>query len=360
MEKLDTNVAPLVLGFVAGRWLMLYTQGLIGCSALAVTATLAVAYGGNPAISAVAISYSMNLSWNLSWFVQQLTATETQAVSMERLTEYTNLKPEEKAAGERDRQLAPTPAANWPSIGKIEFRSLVLRYRPGLPPALKGLQCVINPGAKVGVCGRTGAGKSSLTVALLRLADELDGAIFIDDVDHQAIPLALLRSRLALIPQEATMFAGDVRFNLDPLGLSTDDALWSALDSVELGGTVRESGGLGAAVSEDGANWSQGQRQLLCIARALLRQAKIVMLDEATASCDVQTDAMIQRMMRKVFADKTVLTIAHRLNTIADSDQIMVLSKGKVAEFGPPQQLLEDPRGLYRGLVDEAESAMSP
>ena len=234
---------------------------------------------------------------------------------------------------------------------------VLCRYRKGLPPALRDVSCVVQDGERVGVCGRTGAGKSSMTVGLLRLADEIFGSIKIDGVDHASIKMSSLRDKIALIPQEATMFAGDIRLNLDPLQASTDAELWSVLRQVELEDVVKDAGGLTATVAEDGSNYSQGQRQLLCIARALLKRSKIVMLDEATASCDVQTDAMIQKVIREVFTDCTVLTIAHRLNTIADSDKIMVLDEGEVAEFDSPQALLAWPGSIYRSLVEESEKS---
>ena len=195
-----------------------------------------------------------------------------------------------------------------------------------------------------------------MTVGLLRLADEIFGSIRIDGVDHASIRMSALRSKLALIPQEATMFAGDIRLNLDPLQASTDAELWSVLRQVELEEVVKDAGGLTATVAEDGNNWSQGQRQLLCIARALLKRSRVVMLDEATASCDVTTDAMVQKVIRHVFLKRLhVLTIAHRLHTITDSDKIMVLDQGKVVEFDSPTKLLNTQGSIYRSLVEESE-----
>jgi len=195
---------------------------------------------------------------------------------------------------------------------------------------------------------------SSLTVALLRLADETDGTISIDGVDTASVSLQRLRSSIALIPQAATMFAGSLKHNLDPTASATDAELWSVLREVGLDEVATKNGGLTAAVAEEGSNWSAGQRQLLCIGRALLRQSKIVLLDEATASCDVETDQLVQQTVRRVFRGATVLTVAHRLNTIADSDTIMVLDKGKVCELGPPAQLLARPGGRYQQLVADS------
>ena len=227
-----------------------------------------------------------------------------------------------------------------------------------------------------------------MTVAMLRLADEIGGQILIDGVSHASMTHEQLRAKLAIIPQEATMFAGallkaggseprvswiprsvsvssklacdlagPLRLNLDPLDQFSDAALHRVLNEVELADVVTRAGGLTAMVAEDGQNWSAGQRQLICIARALLRQSKIVMLDEATASCDVNTDAMVQKVIRRVFADCTVLTIAHRIHTIADSTRIMVLSAGRVVEYDTPDSLMAQDDSIYRSLVEESEKS---
>ena len=266
--------------------------------------------------------------------------------------EYASLEPEEEEESSRA-LLAPPP--NWPQAGRVQWRDVSLRYRPNLDPALRKVNLVIEAGEKVGVCGRTGAGKSSFTVAMLRLADCIDGAISIDGIDAGRVSLRKLRSGLALIPQDATMFQGSVRLNLDPLDEHGDEELWQALASVELDGAVKAAGGLSGAVAEEGANFSQGQRQLLCIARALLRKAQVVMMDEATASCDMETDDMVQRLVRSVFASCTVITVAHRIATIADSDKILVLRDGQVVEFDSPQALEARPGSVYRSLLDSSE-----
>eukprot|EP01052_Picozoa_sp_SAG31_P022292 SAG31_NODE_1766_length_7315_cov_2.439302_6_plen_492_part_00 len=237
----------------------------------------------------------LQVSWALIWLVRSFTDTETMAVSVERVREYATLEPEERQPNPR-LVSAKDKLEGWPASGKVEWQGVSLRYRHDLDPALCDMNVTIEAGEHVGVCGRTGAGKSSFTVAMLRLADRIDGVIKIDGVDTSTIGLQTLRRGIALIPQDATMFQGSVRVNLDPLHAHTDDELWRALRSVELVNVVVNAGGLyGNVVSEEGGNWSQGQRQLLCIARALLRRANIVMMDEATASCDLSTDAMVQR-----------------------------------------------------------------
>ena len=288
----------------------------------------------------------------LIWLVRAFTDTETQCVSVERIVEYASLEPEEEEESSRA-LLAPPP--NWPQAGRVQWRDVSLRYRPNLDPALRKVNLVIEAGEKVGVCGRTGAGKSSFTVAMLRLADCISGAISIDGIDAGRVSLRELRSGLALIPQDATMFQGSVRLNLDPLDEHGDEELWQALASVELDGAIKAAGGLSGAVAEEGANFSQGQRQLLCIARALLRKAQVVMMDEATASCDMETDDMVQRLVRSVFASCTVITVAHRIATIADSDKILVLRDGQVVEFDSPQALEARPGSVYRSLLDSSE-----
>ena len=193
-----------------------------------------------------------------------------------------------------------------------------------------------------------------MTIALLRLADEISGLIEIDGIDTAVVPVVKLRSRMAIIPQEATLFAGTIKLNMDPTGKESDERIWACLRRVQLEPVVSVAGGLNGSVAEDGDNFSQSQRQLLCIARALLRQSKIVMLDEATASCDVHTDALVQQVIREVFVGCTVLTIAHRIHTIYDSDKIMVLSEGRVAEYGAPSDLLFTTGSMYRALVEES------
>ncbi|CAE7837175.1 ABCC9, partial [Symbiodinium sp. KB8] len=215
-------------------------------------------------------------------------------------------------------------------------------------------------GEKIGICGRTGAGKSSFISALFRLADVQEGTITIDGVDINQLHLRELRSRLAIIPQEPTLFSGTLLQNLDPFNQYSDQEIMNILDHVALGEAVRKAeGGLETHVSEGGENWSTGQRQLICMARALLRRCKIVVLDEATAGCDVETDAILQVMPLFLveFKDCTVLTIAHRLHTIIDSDRILVLERGRVAEFDSPSNLLNTPDSLFKRLLHESATA---
>ena len=237
----------------------------------------------------------------------------------------------------------------------LHTKNLALPLGPTCDPRLTPGDPSPTP-TQVGICGRTGCGKSTLMMALYRIVEPCGGSVDIDGLDTGAIGLFDLRSRLALVPQEPVLFTGTIRSNLDPFGAAPGDhALWAALEQSGLKPTVAAlEGGLDSPVTEGGVNLSVGQRQLLCMARALLRQSRILLLDEATSNVDNETDAVIQRTIRTAFRDCTVLTIAHRLHTIADSDRILVLEQGRVAEFDAPDALLRREGGLYAALVGDA------
>ncbi|XP_070557371.1 ATP-binding cassette sub-family C member 9-like [Ptychodera flava] len=233
-----------------------------------------------------------------------------------------------------------TPSPGWPDKGNIRFDDVSVRYAADQEPVLTDVNVNFKAGEKIGICGRTGSGKSSLTLALFRIIDTFKGRIVIDGIDISRVPLLTLRERLVIIPQDPVLFAGTIRFNLDPEYKKTDDEIWEALEVAQLKGIVAElDNRLDSEVSEEGDNFSVGQRQLFCLARAFLRNAKILVMDEATASIDVKTDAILQSVISTAFADRTVLTIAHRISIILDSDSVLVLSEGKVVEFGSPKKL---------------------
>ncbi|KAJ8961187.1 hypothetical protein NQ318_008870, partial [Aromia moschata] len=280
------------------------------------------------------ISQSLILTGMLQFGVRQTAEVTSNMTSVERILQYTKLDKE-------------GPFESLPTKKSTE-------YAPEDPPVLKNLNIEIKAGEKVGVVGRTGAGKSSLISAIFRLTS-IDGTILIDDVDISKIGLLDLRSNISIIPQEPILFSSTIRYNLDPFEKVNDEMLWKALENVELKTTIDD---LNQQVSEGGSNFSVGQRQLLCLARAIVRNNKILIMDEATANVDPHTDSLIQRTIRDSFKSCTVLTIAHRLNTIMDSDKVLVMAGGEVAEFGHPHELLQNSNGVFTKMVQQTGSAM--
>ncbi|XP_049301233.1 uncharacterized protein LOC125774907 [Anopheles funestus] len=297
----------------------------------------------------LAITKTISLVGMCQWGMRQSAELENRMVSVERVNEYTNLPSEPPL------ETAPKhrPQRNWPEFGAIRFTNVDLRYNEEGERVLKDLNFTIRSNEKVGIVGRTGAGKSSLIQALFRLAP-FEGNIEIDDIDTKTLGLRDLRNKISIIPQDPILFSGTLRSNLDPFDQRKDDELWNALDQVELKEAVSSlAGGLECRMSDGGSNFSMGQRQLVCLARAILRNNKILVLDEATANVDPETDKLIQSTIRTKFAHCTVLTIAHRLHTVMDSDRVLVMDAGRVVEFGHPHELLHGPIGYLRRLVDQ-------
>nr|QLH55672.1 mutant ABCC2_R1 protein [Plutella xylostella] len=298
----------------------------------------------------LAVSQSMVLTVLLQLAARFTSDFLAQMTAVERVLEYTKLPHEENIND------GPThPPKTWPAEGNIKFENVFLTYSLEDPPVLKNINFEIQSGWKVGVVGRTGAGKSSLISALFRLTN-LDGSIKIDGIDTIGIAKQELRAKISIIPQEPVLFSATLRYNLDPFDLYSDDDIWRALEQVELKDVVPA---LDYKVSEGGSNFSVGQRQLLCLARAVLRSNKILVMDEATANVDPQTDALIQSTIRRQFAACTVLTIAHRLNTVMDSDRVLVMDKGEVVEFDHPYTLLSAPGSHLNFMVEETGDNMS-
>lgn len=302
----------------------------------------------------LAITQVLNLIGMCNWGLRQTAELENQMTSVERVLEYSRLDEEKDTI-----KPAMEISQNWPQKGSVEFRSITLRYAPHAEPVLKRLSFEIKAKERIGIVGRTGAGKSSIIQALFRLApiDAERGTILIDGLDTGAVPLRRLRAAISIIPQDPVIFSGTLRSNLDPFegpGQPDDSRLWAALEQVKLKDVVANcSGGLDAKMVEGGANFSVGQRQLICLARAILRDSRILILDEATASVDPDTDKLIQSTIRNQFRDCTILTIAHRLHTIMDSDRVLVMDAGQLVEFDSPANLLLQPRGFFRKLFDE-------
>ncbi|XP_021935708.1 multidrug resistance-associated protein 4-like isoform X2 [Zootermopsis nevadensis] len=310
-------------------------------------------YGGDVGL---AITQCIGLIGMIQWGMRQSAELENSMTSLERVLEYTGVESEPPLDSPPDKK----PHKNWPSEGSVVFDKVVIAYSKDDPPVLKCVSFTVKSSEKVGIVGRTGAGKSTLITALFRLVHLSGGSIQIDDVDIASIGLHDLRSKISIIPQEPILFSGTLRNNLDPFEQYSDAALWAALAEVELKQVVEElPAGLSHRVSEGGTNFSVGQRQLLCLARAIIRNNKILVLDEATANVDPQTDELIQATVRRKFADCTVLTIAHRLHTVMDSDRILVVDTGSVVEFDHPYILLKNKNGALSQMVQETGHTMT-
>jgi len=339
IQHMDANTRAFMTWQLSSRWFGVRLDTL-AASLVAALSLLLVGTRGqiSPSTAAFALSYSLQLTSLFQWAVRQSAEVETMMTSVERIVEYGAL-PAEGALINPDYR----PPEGWPSQGRIQFQDFKMRYRPNLDLVLKGVDLAVKPQEKVGVCGRTGAGKSSLFQALLRLVerDPSGGVILVDGGDTSRLGLRDLRRGLSIIPQTPVLYSGTVRYNLDPFGACGDDQLWAALDAVQLKDTVQGMrGGLDAEVAEYGSNLSLGEAQLVCVARALLKPSKILLLDEATANVDAKTDELIQTVIRQQFQSRTILTIAHRLNTIGDYDKVVVMAAGKVAEAGAPAELM--------------------
>jgi len=303
----------------------------------------------------LALVYSLDLSIYVQAAVKGLTDLEQKFTSVERVFEYCALPQEAAAVLPKDAELAKVHGA-WPVSGSLEFSDVTMRYRPELEPALNGLSFSIEAGKKLGVVGRTGSGKSSVIVSLLRLTEIEAGQVRIDGQDLKGVGLRTLRRSIAMIPQEPVLFGKTtLRYNLDPLGEHSEEALEQVLKEVRMDDREVLSDGLRTELQEGGNSFSVGQRQLLCMARAVLRKSKIVLLDEATASVDNVTDEAIQQTIRKVFASSTVLCIAHRIRTIIDSDMVLVMGQGRCIEIGTPKELLATKSSSFRSLAIESK-----
>ena len=351
-DKVDTNSKTIVPNYLANRWLSIRLE-LLGNVIVLFAALLAVL--GRDSLEAglvgLSLSYAMQITGHLNCFIKQTSQVESNMVSVERIKEYEDDLPQEDDWTKPEDPLQH----EWPSQGHIQVDKLEMRYRDGLPLVLKGVNLDIGPGAKIGVVGRTGSGKSSLTLSLFRINEPSGGGVKIDDIDIEKVGLGTLRSALTIIPQDPVLFSGSLRMNLDPLGNHTDAEMWNALELAHLKSYASSlPGGLDFILSEGGGNLSVGQRQLVCLARACLRKTKILFLDEATAAVDLETDDLIQATIRNEFASCTIITIAHRINTIMDCDKIVVMEDGVVAECDTPQNLLQKEESLFHSLAKEA------
>jgi ABC-type multidrug transport system fused ATPase/permease subunit len=395
MQRVNTHNRPFIFLWATNRWLS-FRVDIVGdlvafFSGMFVILSLGTIDSGS---AGLALAYAIAFTENVLWLVRLYAMYEQNMNSVERIKEYLDVEQEAEAVIEKTR-----PAANWPSQGSVEFIDYTTRYRADLEPVLRGVGFKISPGEKVGIVGRTGAGKSSLALALFRGLEAEEGKILIDGVDIGLIGLQDLRESITIVPQDPTLFTGTIRSNLDPFSLFTDEDIFTALRRVQLigvpGSTTRPSTplnpsrpatpalpllprptalasplpespsgtltptankniflNLSSPVTESGNNLSQGQRQLLCLARALLKNPKVLMMDEATASIDYNTDNKIQETIREL--KSTIITIAHRLQTIVDYDKVLVLDKGQVVEYGHPYELMKKKSKLavFKGMCE--------
>ncbi|KAJ1902852.1 Transporter of the ATP-binding cassette (ABC), partial [Coemansia sp. IMI 209127] len=400
-KKVDENIRSFIYMWGANRWLSIRVD-LVGALVSFMAGLLALTATGrmDAGLAGLSLTYALNFTEHVLWVVRFYSVNEMNLNSVERVVEYLDVDPEAPVTIP-DR----VPPADWPTDGRISVEDLVLRYADNLPPVIRGISFTVNPREKVGIVGRTGAGKSTLTLAMFRFMEASAGRIVVDGVDISQIGVGDLRSRLTIIPQDPVLFTGTIRSNLDPFNEHRDDELWLALRRAHLlgddeadphatsgsisssknqpyvglagssrtsivsdDGTAESAGGrnsradsrvvalgrtitgLDMAVMENGSNFSQGQRQLIALARALVKRTRVIILDEATASVDFDTDARIQTTIRTEFTESTLLCIAHRLRTIVDYDKVLVLDHGEVVEYDTPFNLLSKEDGLFRHM----------
>ncbi|PAN25430.1 hypothetical protein PAHAL_4G300900 [Panicum hallii] len=325
---------------IASLWLSLRLQLLAGFIILFIAMVATVSFNssslvnfGTPGLVGLALSYAAPVVSLLNGFLTTFTETEKEMISVERIAEYVGIAQEELKGSE-------SPPRNWPTEGKIEFVHVTLRYKPELPPALNDVSFLIAPAMQVGIIGRTGAGKSSVLNALFRLVPICNGRILVDGIDVAKVAIRELRAHFAVVPQSPFLFDGSLRENLDPFNTTTDIRVWEVLEKCHMKGEIESIGGLDIHVKESGASFSVGQRQLLCLARAILKSSKVLCLDECTANVDNQTAFLLQNTISAECKGMTVLTIAHRISTVMKMDNILVLDQGKLVEEGNPEVLM--------------------
>ncbi|XP_021572094.1 ATP-binding cassette sub-family C member 9 [Carlito syrichta] len=347
LELTDTNNIAYLFLSAANRWLEVRTDYLGACIVL--TASIAsIIKSSNSGLVGLGLLYALTITNYLNWVVRNLADLEVQMGAVKKVNSFLTME-SENYEGTMDPSQVPE---HWPQEGEIKIHDLCVRYENNLKPVLKHVKAYIKPGQKVGICGRTGSGKSSLSLAFFRMVDIFDGKIVIDGIDISKLPLHTLRSRLSIILQDPILFSGSIRFNLDPECKCTDDRLWEALEIAQLKNMVKSlPGGLDAVVTEGGENFSVGQRQLFCLARAFVRKSSILIMDEATASIDMATENILQKVVMTAFADRTVVTIAHRVHTILTADLVIVMKRGNILEYDTPESLLAQEDGVFASFV---------
>ncbi|KAI8900330.1 P-loop containing nucleoside triphosphate hydrolase protein [Globomyces pollinis-pini] len=348
-SRLDQCNSPSYLMIDLARWMSIRLESL-GAVIVFFSAFFGILNREflSPALFGLVLSYALQVTGTLNWTIRQFTETEIAMNAVERVSHYGHSLPQEAEAITNVR-----PSAEWPSKGDIEFKNISMRYKEGLPLVLQDISLKISPNEKIGIVGRTGSGKSSIMQVLFRMVEPSTGDIIIDGMNIKELGLKDLRAGLGIIPQDPVLFSGTFRRNLDPFNSYTDNDIWNALEKANIKEKVVETGGLEGLIQEGGENLSVGQRQLLCLARALLASPKILVMDEATANVDFETDAIIQKCIRSDLKDSTILTIAHRLNTIMDYDRVLVLDHGRIMEFDSPKILIGKENGVFRAMAEE-------
>ncbi|XP_070538850.1 ATP-binding cassette sub-family C member 5-like [Ptychodera flava] len=352
-QLVEDNSVAFLYSLMCAQWIR-FRMDMLTLLIVVTTALLAVLTHGliSPAVAGLALSYTIQVGTLLNLCVNFGAEAEARFTCVERMRHYAKNIPEEAPAKVKGHE----PPKNWPTEGNIVYKKVKLRYREKLPLVLKSVSFDIKPQEKIGIVGRTGSGKSSLGVALFRLVELADGEILIDGLDVSKMGLEDLRTKLSIIPQDPVLFVGTVRYNLDPFSEHSDEELWSALEKAYMKNAISAlEKQLEAPVVENGENFSVGERQLICMARAILRNSKIMMLDEATAAIDTETDSLIQETIRNAFKDCTMLTIAHRLNTVLSCDRVMVMDEGRIVEFDKPSALLAKPESQFSAMMAAAE-----
>ncbi|KAG0021359.1 Multidrug resistance-associated protein 4 [Entomortierella chlamydospora] len=355
LGKIDDNHKAFFAMMQVRSWLALYLD-IISSIFVLVTAMFVVYFSRDGSLDASQVGLAITNALQLLIFGQWSFRSAAEVMSTKESVCQLELYGMNIPAEAPDHIPETQPPVDWPSRGEIEFKKVVLRYQSYGVAVLKKVSFVVQPGEKIGVVGKMGSGKTTLLISLLRVVEAAEGKILIDDVDIREIGLQDLRSKIAIIPQEPVLFVGTIRSNLDPFHRRTDQDIWAALDAVHLSENIKQNMPLKleTPIIENGRNFSLGQRQLFCIARAILFQSRILVLDEATSAVDLQTDLLIQETIKKNFANCTVLMIAHRLNTIIECDKILVMEDGRVVEFDHASKLIENKEGYFHNLVSQS------
>lgn len=367
--RVDLQFLSFFYQISADRWLRL----ALDCTGAAVVifSTLYAIYDNetSPGQAGLIISYALNVTMLIGKGLRKVSKLENEIVALERVLEYSELPIESgwsapftpatpsssSTSCSTSSSTSSSLSLSWPDKGSIIFRNFSLRYRPHLDLVLTNLNFSVESGQRIAIVGRTGAGKSSLALGLFRIIEAAEGSIEIDGIPISKLNLGDLRSNISIIPQDPVIFSGTIRMNLDPFESHDDIKIWRALKAAKQENFVSQlPGGLDYVCTELGENLSIGQRQLLCLARALLRNSKILVLDEATAAVDLETDSVIQKTIQESFVDVTILTIAHRIHNVVNYDKVLVLDQGRIIEFQSPSQLLKDTTSMFYALAKDA------